>query len=270
MPERPASEPLLALENISAGYPERAVLRGLSIAIAAGELVAILGPNGCGKTTLLRVASGVLAPASGRVLVGGDDLAGLAPRAVAQRVAVLPQDAGPVFSLTSLEAVLLGRHPWHPTFAFESADDVRLARAALDEVDAGHLADRDVLTLSGGERQRVLLARALCQGGELLLCDEPTTHLDLRHQTATFRLLRALARGGRGVVVVTHDLNLAAQACDRLVLLGPEGLVASGTPADVVTAGHLRAAYGIQASVSRTDGHGPYVVRHLEEEGEGR
>jgi iron complex transport system ATP-binding protein len=118
-----------------------------------------------------------------------------------------------------LEAVLLGRHPWQPAFAFEGDEDLRLAREALHEVDAEHLAERDLSELSGGERQRVLLARALCQGGRVLLCDEPTSHLDIRHQAAVFRLLRSVADAGRAVVVVTHDVNLAAQACDRLAFL---------------------------------------------------
>jgi len=259
------ADPLLLLDGVSAGYGRKGVLVRVSLEVEKGAFVGILGPNGCGKTTLLRVASGVLAPTAGRVFLAGDDILSLSARTIAQRAAVLPQDAGPTFSLTALEAVLLGRHPWHPAFAFESADDLRIAREALAEVDAAHLEDRALEQLSGGERQRVLLARALCQGGDLLLCDEPTTHLDMRHQTATFRLLRDLARGGRGVVVVTHDVNLAAQACDRLVLLGPSGGVAAGTPVEVVTRDHLRAAYGIAASVSRTGQGAPYVVRHLQE-----
>src|SRR5258708_2590326 len=185
----------------------------------------VLGPNGCGKTTLLRVASGVLRANSGRALLLGEDVAAKTPREWARRVSVLPQDTAPVFAMAALEVVLLGRYPWHPAFAFESADDVAAARAALSEVDAADLADRDFATLSGGERQRVLMARALCQGGEVLLCDEPTAHLDLKHQTSTFRLLRGLAAKGRSVVVVTHDVQLAAQACDRIALFGPAGLV---------------------------------------------
>lgn len=259
---------LLSLHDVTAGY-DGDVLRHVSLDVAPGELIGVLGPNGCGKTTLVRVACGSLTPTRGTVSLHGRELSELTPRDIARRVAVLPQDAGPVFALTALETVLLGRHPWHPAFAFESDDDIAAARAALTEVDALDLSERDLFTLSGGERQRVLLARALCQGGQVLLCDEPTSHLDLRHQAATFRLLRQVARAGRGVVVVTHDVNLAAQACDRLLLLGPDGPVATGTPEAVVTAGHLRAAFGIRAAVSRTAGAAPFVVRHLDEDGEG-
>lgn len=257
------ADPALELVDVRAGYGPREVLRGLSLRVERGELLALVGPNGCGKTTALRVASGVLRPTSGRVLVDGEDVTRLPARAVARRVAVLPQDAGPVFGVTALEAVLLGRHPWHPAFAFETARDVAAARDALAEVQADELADRDLLTLSGGERQRVLLARALCQGGDVLLCDEPTAHLDLGHQAAAFRLLRGLAKGGRAVAVVTHDLDLGARAADRMALLGAAGLVAAGPPREVLTPQNLRTAFGIEAVVRRDDDGHPYVLRQL-------
>ncbi len=253
----------LRYEHVGAAYGRRRVLDDLSLSVEREQVVGILGPNGSGKTTLLRMACGWLAPASGRVTVDDVDVTTLEPRELARRVAVVPQDAGAIFSIPVLEAVLLARYPWHPAFAFASEDDVGVARAALREVEADHLVDRDLRTLSGGERQRVLLARALCQGGDLLLCDEPTAHLDMKHQAAVFRLLRTLRDRGRTVVVVTHDLNLASQACDRLALLGPDGLVAVGRPSDVVTPANLRAAYGIEAAVERDRGDVPFVLRRL-------
>lgn len=254
----------LRIDGVRAGYADRTVLRDLALECAPGELLGVLGANGCGKSTLLRVAAGVLRPQAGSVRVGSEDLADLSPREIARRVALLPQDAGPVYPISALDVVLLGRHPWQPAFAFEGDEDVHRARDALREVDAEGLAERDLSTLSGGERQRVLLARALCQGGSVLLCDEPTSHLDMRHQSAVFRLLRRVADGGRAVVVVTHDVNLAAQACDRLAFLrGTEDgatTAAVGAPAEVVTAEVLHATYAIEVAVER-DGAGVPVVR---------
>lgn len=254
----------IVFADVHAGYGAADVLARLSLSVRSGELFGVLGPNGCGKTTMLRLVSGVLRPRAGRVTLFGADVAATSPRDVARRVAVVPQDAAPVFAMAALEVVLLGRHPWRSALAFESAEDVAAARASLAEVDAAHLADRDFATLSGGERQRVLLARALLQGGEALLCDEPTAHLDMKHQTATFRLLRGLAAKGRAVVVVTHDVQLAAQACDRIAILGPAGLVAVGAPADVVTRENLAAAFGIDSEVGRDAAGRPLVVRRLE------
>lgn len=257
----------LSLVHVGAGYGAARVLRDLSLTCRAGELLAVLGANGSGKSTLLRVAAGVLRPETGCVRVGGEDLAELSPREIARRTSLLAQDAGPLFPIAALDAVLLGRHPWQPAFAFEGDEDVERARAALREVDAEHLAERDLTTLSGGERQRVLLARALCQGGSVLLCDEPTSHLDMRHQAAVFRLLRRVADGGRAVVVVTHDVNLAAQACDRMAILRPEPggamLAAAGTPREVVTAAVLNAAYGIDVEIENDVAGIPVVRRRL-------
>jgi iron complex transport system ATP-binding protein len=254
----------ISFGGVTAGYGDRDVVAALTFSVEKGELFGVLGPNGCGKTTMLRLVSGVLRPRSGKVELFGEDVAATHPGDLARRVAVVPQDTAPVFAMAVLEVVLLGRHAWHPEFAFESDADIASARTALDEVDARHLEDREFATLSGGERQRVLLARALCQGGEALLCDEPTAHLDLRHQTSTFRLLRALASSGRTVVVVTHDVQLAAQACDRIALFGPSGLVAAGAPNAVVTREHLAAAFGIETSVQRGADGKPLVVRRLD------
>ncbi len=259
---------LLTLRGITAGYGSaRGVLRGVDLTCAPGELLGVLGANGCGKSTLLRVASGALRPLAGTVTVEGDDVAELSPRAIARRVAVLPQESGPLFPMTVLDVVLLGRHPWQPAFAFEGEEDVAIARDALAQVDAAPLADRDVSTLSGGERQRVFLARALCQGGRVLLCDEPTSHLDLRHETSVFRLLRSVADDGRAVVVVTHDVNLAAQVCDRVLFLRPHGaedsVVAAGPPAMTMTADVLLAAYGISVRIDHDPDGTPLVRRHI-------
>lgn len=254
----------IVLTDVSAGYGAREVFAGLRLAVRRGDLHAVIGPNGCGKTTLLRLVSGVLRPRSGVVALAGEDVAASTPREIARRVAVVPQDTAPVFAMAALEVVLLGRSVRHPAFAFETDEDLAAARAALGEVGATHLEDREFTTLSGGERQRIVLARALCQGGDVLLCDEPTAHLDMKHQAATFRLLRGLASQGRTVLVVTHDVQLAAQACDRITILGPTGLIADGEPAAVVTSGNLAEAFGIETTVRLDETGRPLVVRHLE------
>lgn len=258
------SEPALRLDRVTAGYGPCDVVRGVSLDVSSGEMVGVLGPNGAGKSTLLRVATGVLRPRGGRVLVEGRDAASMPPREVARHLAVLPQDAPPVFPTSVLETVLLGRFPWHAAFAFESESDVAAAEAALHDVGAAELRDRDLGSLSGGERQRVYLARALCQRGKVLLCDEPTAHLDLRHQAETFALLAALRDEGRAVVVVTHDLDLAARSCDRVLLLARGEVVAQGAPEDVLTAENARAAFGVTVTVRREEG-ALHVVRETPE-----
>jgi iron complex transport system ATP-binding protein len=254
------SDAALVLDGVTAGYGPCDVVVRVSFDVREGEMVGVLGPNGAGKSTLLRAATGALRPRSGRVLVGGRDAASMSPREIARVVAVLPQETSTVFATSVLETVLLGRFPWHAPFAFESGDDVAAAEAALREVDALSLRDRELGSLSGGERQRVLLARALCQAGRVLLCDEPTAHLDLRHQAETFLLLARLRDAGRAVVVVTHDLDLAARCCDRVVLLARGAVVAQGVPEDVLTAEHARTAFGVPVSVRREDG-ALHVVR---------
>jgi ABC-type cobalamin/Fe3+-siderophores transport system ATPase subunit len=248
------ADAVLRLEGVTAGYGSRDVVRRVSFAVAEGEMLGVLGPNGAGKSTLLRVATGVLPPREGRVLVAGRDAASMTSREIARQLAVLPQEAPPAFPASVLDTVLLGRFPWHAAFSFESEDDVAVAEQALRDVGAAELRDRDLGSLSGGERQRVLLARALCQRGRVLLCDEPTAHLDLRHQAETFALLARLREEGRAVVVVTHDLDLAARCCDRLLLVAGGETVAAGTPEEVLTAENARAAFGVPVSVRREGG----------------
>jgi iron complex transport system ATP-binding protein len=253
---------VLSAEGLVFGYGREPVLRDVSLAVAAGELVGIIGPNGGGKTTLVRLLSGVARPQAGTVSLGGRPLASLRRRDVARRIAVVPQDPRIDFPFTALEVVLMGRAP-HASgpFVLPDARDVELARTAMGRLDVAGVERRSLEQLSGGERQRVLLARALVQEPEVLLLDEPTTHLDLRHQVGIYDVVRALARErGLAVVSVLHDLNLAALYCDRLVLLAGGRVACEGRPAEVLTVDVLSAAYGTPVFVGRIDLTGTPVV----------
>jgi iron complex transport system ATP-binding protein len=238
------------------------VLDGVSLTLAPGELVGIIGPNGGGKTTLVRLLSGVLAPSAGEVRLDGTPLGALRRRHLARRLAVVPQDPVLEFPFTALEVVLMGRAPHLPRLGFPRAADLAIARAAMARLDVVGAEDRPLDRLSGGERQRVLLARALAQEPEVLLLDEPTTHLDLRHQTGIYDVVEELrASRGTAVLSVLHDLNLAALYCDRLVLLAGGRVAGAGRAEDVLTADALRAAYGAEVWVGVNDvTGGPLVV----------
>ena len=258
------------------------VLRGASLDVPADGVVGILGPNGSGKTTLLRVLAGTLRPSSGRVTLDGVDLSRLSRSMMARRMAVVPQETHLAFDFTVLEVVLMGRYPHLGTFEVEGPRDLALARRALEATGTGAFEDRLFATLSGGEKQRVIIAAALAQisGSDLdflaepvssarkprsdpgiLLLDEPTAALDLAYQLEVASLLRDLQRRTPiAIVISTHDLNFAAGLCKTLALLKDGGILASGATGDVLTAGNIRALYGIEADVQPHAGAGHLVV----------
>lgn len=240
----------LAVEQVSAGYGDRLVLRGVSLSVAAGEVVGVIGPNGSGKSTLIRVITRLLPARSGRVLLGGRPVESYGVAELARAVAVVPQGAALPEGFTGLEVALLGRTPHLRLLQTESRRDVAIARAALARCDALHLADQRVGEMAGGERQRLLVARALAQQPRLLLLDEPTAHLDLTHQAALCALVVERCReDGLAALLVLHDLTLAAQFCDRLVLLGEGRVLAEGAPGAVLQPERLARTYGGPVSV---------------------
>jgi iron complex transport system ATP-binding protein len=242
------------------------LLDDVSLSVAPGDVVAIIGPNGAGKSTLLRALAGDVRPAHGAVRLLGRPLHAWPVQEQARRRAVLPQQSTLAFAFTAREVVLLGRAPH--SGGTSGPRDAAIAEGALEAVDAGHLADRWYTTLSGGEQQRVHLARVLAQIWEpiddqprFLLLDEPTNSLDLAHQHHTLALARRWARQGVGVVVVLHDLNLAAQYADRLVLLHAGRVVATGVPKDVLTPAQIAAVFGLPVQVlAHPSFPGPLVV----------
>ena len=243
-------------------------LSEVSLEIQRGSFAGLLGPNGCGKTTLLKILSGVLRPHSGRVMLEGSPLATMSRRQVAQRIAIVPQETHPAFDYTSLEMVLMGRHPHLRGFTLEGPADLAIAEESLAATGTAHLARRPYMTLSGGEKQRVIIASALTQATDLLLLDEPTASLDLGYQLEIAALLRSLNRA-RGVTLVlaTHDLNLAASLCDRLVLLRNGRVLSEGPTSEVLTARTVRELYGVDADVQFHSGAQHLTVVPLRRKG---
>jgi len=251
---------VLAADGVRFGYRGRPVLDGVDLRLGAGEVLGIIGPNGSGKSTLMRLLAGVLRPQAGTVRLGDRPLAAHRRRELARRLALVPQDPRLDFPFSVLEVALMGRAPHLADLAFAGPRDLEIARAALARLDVGHLAERPLDALSGGERQRVFLARALAQEPRVLLLDEPTTHLDLRHVVEMHDVVRDLAlHGGVGVVTVLHDLNLAGATCDRLVALGAGRVEAEGAPAEVLRAELVERVFGARVRIVAGD-DGPLVL----------
>jgi iron complex transport system ATP-binding protein len=242
----------LAGRNLSYAYGRQPVLHEATISVRGGQSVALVGPNGSGKTTALRLLSGDLRPLSGSVEVDGAPLRSLAAAERARRVGVVPQTIDPHLGFLSADLVRMGRAPYVGLLGTLSDDDRRAVRDALDATESGPLAARPFRELSGGEQQRVALAMALAQETPYLLLDEPTTHLDLHHQHALLELLRRLQRErALGLLAVMHDLNLAALYFDRLIVLNQGRVVGDGDPADLLTQPDILAVFTAPLSVVR-------------------
>jgi iron complex transport system ATP-binding protein len=243
---------MLAARSLTFAVGSKTLVDSVDLEVRAGEMVALLGPNGAGKSTLLKMLCGQSRPTSGAVTFEGRGLTEWAPRELARRRAVLPQSSAVPFEFTALEIVLLGRSPHGDASAREA-----MARQAMEKTESLHLAGRTVTTLSGGEMQRVQLARVLVQIGldggapRCLMLDEPISNLDPAHQHSALQIARDLARDGAAVLVVLHDLNLAAQYATRLVLMKTGKIVADGSPADVLTEEQIGSVFGVKATVIR-------------------
>ncbi|WP_412067359.1 ABC transporter ATP-binding protein [Rubrivirga sp. IMCC43871] len=256
----PPAVPALAADALGVSLGGREVLRDVTFTVRAGERVAVVGPNGAGKTTLLRAAAGLI-PHTGALALAGRPVGDWPPRDRARAVALVRQQADLVVDFTAAEVVGLGRAP-HLGWTERLGDaDRRAVEAALAAVDLGALAGRPVTQLSGGEQQRVALAQALAQDAPLFLLDEPTAHLDVRHQLDLLGRLSDLAATGRTIVAALHDLERAAAFADRLLVLADGRLVADGPPRDVLTPDLLRRAFGVEAEVA-PDGAG-VRIRYL-------
>ena len=254
---------MISLRGVRFGYGEKPVLDGLDLEVPRGQLLGVIGPNGAGKSTLVRLLLGLHRPHAGRVLVDGVEAHAPgreARRAFARKVGAVVQDEALEFPFTAREVVLMGRIAHLPPLGFERAADLDAADRALAETDTRALADRPLHTLSGGERKRVFLARALAQDPELLILDEPVAALDLSHQLAIFDLLRARHQRGGTVIVVVHDLNLAAAYCERLLLVRPHAPALHGTVEDILTAERVRETFGVEAWIGENPLSGARVL----------
>lgn len=236
MNKAPAAPAALAARSISARYGSLAVFEEISLELRTGELVALIGPNGCGKTTLLHTLCSIHPDAGGEIFLGDKSIKTLTRREKAQRVSLVPQFTEVGFEITVADAVGLGRYPWLGPLAPFGPRDRELIEQAIDALDLGALLRRTLDALSGGERQRVHLARALAQDTGVLLLDEPVASLDLKYQQETYGRLRELADGrGKAIMVADHHLNLVAAVCDRVVVLRQGEIWADGKPADIIT-----------------------------------
>ncbi|HTP09284.1 MAG TPA: heme ABC transporter ATP-binding protein [Anaerolineae bacterium] len=252
---------MLAIDDVTIRYEARTVLRNISLDVNAGEVLALIGPNGVGKSTLLRACSGTLKPIGGRILIEGQNVHRLRVEDRAKLIAVVPQAMRLPEIFSVFETVLMGRTPYLGWLGRESEEDRSAVQAALDRTATLELADRLIGELSGGEQQRVLIARALAQSARTLLLDEPTAHLDLKHQANVLSLICDLAHSENyAVLIALHDLNLAAQYANRVALLSNGAVAAIGTPEEVLTEENLSPAYGLRIAVYEHPAHGAPLI----------
>ena len=241
---------MLKVQNISALYQQRMVLEKISFQLEEGEYLGIIGPNGAGKTTLLKIMTGVKSPLAGEVLVDGKNLSRLCRKEIARIMAVVPQSSfvPPLFTVE--DVVLMGRYPHQKSRFANTEEDIKCAEEAMKATNTTDFRQRSVSELSGGERQEVIIARALAQEPKILLLDEPTANLDIKHQMKILGLVRSLVKeGGITAIMVIHDLNLAARFCDRLILLHNRKIQAQGEPEGVLTPQNLKEAYEVDVAV---------------------
>ena len=242
--------PVIEARNVNFSYAAKPVMGNISFAIDEGQVVAVIGPNGSGKTTLLKIINGTLFPDAGQMLIDGKETGRWQRKEIAQKVAIVPQETAMIFPFYAEEIVLMGRFPHLGRYGFEDKKDYKIVHEVMEKTDTLVFADRRFSELSAGERQRVLIARALAQEPKVLLLDESTVFLDLKHQSQFLALLKQLNTEQQlTVIFVTHDINLAAQNADRIILLYSGKIYAIGKPAEVITAANIKEVYDVDAGI---------------------
>ena len=248
----PIGTPILAMDGVTVAYGERSIVDDVSLTVAAGHRLALVGPNGAGKSTLLRTLTGVLEPRQGTVRLRGIPIRTIDDRTVARTIAVVPELTQLPFAMPVHEVVALGRLPHDPPLSGLRGEDREAVESAMERVGVTDLRDRDARGLSMGERQLVFVAIALAQAAPILVLDEPTAHLDIRHQVEVMQLLADLNEAdGRTVVAVLHDLALAANFFPRVAVMSGGRIVADGRPADTLDPGHIRSVFGVDPALVR-------------------
>ncbi len=240
----------LSVSDVSFAYFDVPVLNNINFEIQHGEFTGIIGPNGAGKSTLIRIAAALLENYRGNILISGQDITTLSRREMAIKTAYVPQNIEPHFPFTVKEIIRMGRYPYQNGLFAEDSNARTAVQTAIENMDLTALQHRSFSTLSGGEKQRAVIASALAQGSDLLLLDEPTTALDLRHQQLILSKLKQLTTAGaKTVLLVTHDINLAAQFCDRLILMNHGKILADGTPKEVLSFKLIQQVYGVKVYI---------------------
>ena len=240
----------LEAENISLAYGHNVVIRDLTFQVTPGEMVGLIGPNGSGKSTIVKALSHVIRPYSGRVLIDGRDVAQIPRMELARLLGVVPQMSLLPSVFTAFEIVLMGRNPHLGLLQYEGESDMAITWQAMMKTATQSLAERRIGELSGGEIQRVVIARVLAQEPKSILLDEPTSNLDISHQVEILDLIKTLCRENNLTVLVTlHDLNLASQYCDRLILINNTRVYAQGTPSEVINSKNIKEVYGSEGCV---------------------
>lgn len=239
---------MIELRHIGVSYDRRVILRDLQATVAAGRMTAVMGPNGCGKTTLLRCIGGLMEPTEGEVCIAGRAVGGFGARALAQQVAFVRQHQSTDFEFSAFEIVLMGRNPYQRRLQNESQEDWAIVERCMRQTGTWELRFARPAEMSGGELQRVMIARALAQQTPVLLMDEPVSNLDIAHQRDVMKLLRQSS--DKTILIVLHDLNLALQFCDDLLLLHQGGLLYHGPIADGLTPENIRRVYGVDAHMA--------------------
>ena len=250
---------MIRADAVYAGYNGRVILENVSFSVGEGEIVGLIGPNGAGKSTLLKTLRGILPMLSGSAALMGDDINTLDAKEFARRAAYLQQRVEMTFDYTARDIVLAGRYPYLSWWSQEREHDLAIAEACMAYTGVSELADNPLHAMSGGQRQRVLLAKVLAQQTPVLFLDEPATGLDIIYQEEIFRFCREISAAGKTVLLVAHELSLAARFCSRLLLIGRGTLLADGVPKDVLTDGLLSQAYGAPVRVVENP-----LTRHAE------